>query len=398
MITLTNRQARQFMLLKQGLLDDYIFNGKQGALDYIRQAGCIQYDPIDLCGKNAEITLQARVKGFKKTMLYDLLYKDRMLFDYPDKQLSIIPIEFWPYFMRFRQAARESLDRHPEIMQHIQPVLSHIEEHGAICSDDFKLEGNTKWWSAINWSSGGKLSRSVLEQMYSSGDLIVHHKKSARRYYDLAERHVPADILNAVNPLPDDYEHIKWCIFRRIEAVGLIWNRASGAWLNIWGLTADIRNKIFTALLEEGQITEVTVEGLKSKLYFCTKDMPLIERVLENSKFKPRCEFIAPLDPFLWDKPLIKTLFGFEYTWEIYTPPDKRKYGVYVLPILYGDSFIGRVEPVRDRKTDTLVVKNIWYEDDVRQTKKLDALMTTRLKKFAVFNDCKYITRSDLCL
>ena len=65
MITLTNSQARQFILLKQGLLGENKFIGKQGALDFIRQAGCIQFDPIDICGKNAELTLQSRVKGFK---------------------------------------------------------------------------------------------------------------------------------------------------------------------------------------------------------------------------------------------------------------------------------------------------------------------------------------------
>ena len=388
MTTLTNIQARQFILLKQGLLGEHKFTGKQGALDYIRQAGCIQFDPIDICGKNAEITLQSRVKGFKKSMLHELLYTDRKLFDYPDKQLSIIPIEYWPYFERFRQAARENLKKHPEIAAHIPPIRSHIEENGAICSDDFKLEGNTKWWSAINWSSGGKLSRSVLEQMYSGGDLIVHHKKGARRYYDLAERHVPADILNTSNPLPDDFDHMKWCVLRRIRAVGLLWNRASGAWLNIWGLSSDIRNKVIATLLAEGQITEITIEGLKDKFYFCTQDMPILDTVLTNPEYKPRPELIAPLDPFMWDRKLLKAIFDFEYTWEIYTPPDKRQYGVYVLPLIYGEQFVGRIEAVCDRKTNTLNVKNIWYEAGVKQTKKLESAINSRLKKFAAFNDC----------
>ena len=81
---LSNRQARQFMLLKQGLLGEHKFIGKQGALDYIYQAGCIQFDPVNVCGRNAEITLQSRVKGYKKEHLDELLYEDRKLFDYPD--------------------------------------------------------------------------------------------------------------------------------------------------------------------------------------------------------------------------------------------------------------------------------------------------------------------------
>ena len=89
MTELKNIQARQFILAKQGLLGSYRFFGKEGAYEYIRQAGCIQYDPVDVCGKNAELTLQSRVKGFQKTMLEELLYRDRLLVDYADKELSI---------------------------------------------------------------------------------------------------------------------------------------------------------------------------------------------------------------------------------------------------------------------------------------------------------------------
>ena len=390
MINLTKRQARQFILLKHGLIGEHKFIGKQGVLDFICQAGCIQFDPVDVCGKNAEITLQSRVKGFKKAMLHELLYEDRALFDYPDKQLSIIPTEYWPYFERFRNAARMKLKQHPEIEEHIENVREYIEKNGAVSSDDFKLEGSTSWWSAINWSSGGKLSRSVLEQMYSSGDLIVHHKKGMRRYYDLAGRHIPADILNAGDPLTDDFEYLKWRVLRRIGAIGLLWNRTSDVWINIWDLTPDVRNKIFDVLMEENEISEATVEGFKNKFYFQTSDMPLMREVLENPDLKPRCEFIAPLDPFMWDRKLIKAIFDFEYGWEIYTPAHKRKYGAYVLPLLYGETFIGRVEAVCDRKNRTMIVKNIWYEDGVKQTKKLEKAIDACIKKFAAFNDCSY--------
>ena len=93
MVVLTKEQARQFILAKQGLLGGWRFSGKEGAYAYIRQAGCIQFDPVDVCGKNAELTLQSRVKGFRKSMLADLLYKDRRLVDYADKELSVWPTE-----------------------------------------------------------------------------------------------------------------------------------------------------------------------------------------------------------------------------------------------------------------------------------------------------------------
>jgi len=98
MINLKMSQARQFMLLKHGLIDKYKFVEKDGILDFIEQAGCIQFDPVDICGKNADLTLQSRIKDFNKNMLDELLYKDRKLFDNYDKCLSIIPIKDWPYF------------------------------------------------------------------------------------------------------------------------------------------------------------------------------------------------------------------------------------------------------------------------------------------------------------
>ena len=102
MAAMTREQARRFILSKQGLLGKYRFVGKSGAYRYIRQAGCIQYDPVDICGKNAELTLQSRVRGFTKNMLADLLYQDRLLVDYPDKELSIWPREDWPFFSPYR--------------------------------------------------------------------------------------------------------------------------------------------------------------------------------------------------------------------------------------------------------------------------------------------------------
>lgn len=392
MIQLTNRQARQFLLLKHGLLGKYKFSGKQGVLDFARQVNCIQYDPIDVCGKNAELVLQSRIKGFTKGMLYELLYEDRSLVDYPDKNLAIIPVEDWPYFERYRQAARRNAERYPEMEVLTTQARVHIQKHGALSSNDLKLDGDFSWQSAIHWSGGNNSSRSVLEQMYSTGELIIHHKKGTRKYYDIAKKYIQPNLLNASEPLEDELEHYKWRVLRRISSVGLLWNRASDAWLNIWGLKAAQRNEVFHQLLQESSIVAVAVEQMKDTLYCLAEDLPLIEEVLQNQEPKLRCELIAPLDNFIWDRKLINKLFDFDYTWEIYTPAIKRKFGYYVLPILYGESFIGRAEIIADRKTGTLVVKNIWYENGVKQTTQLQTALNSCFQRFALFNGCVTIS------
>jgi len=414
MIQLTNRQARQFLLLKQGLLGEYIFIGKQGAFDFVRQAGCIQFDPVDVCGKNAELTLQSRVRGFTKRTLHELLYKDRLLVDYPDKNLSIFPTEDWPYFERYRRAARESGVRFPELAGLEERTKRYILENGAVSSDELPIDGSIYWHSAIHWSGewGGKTNaaRAVLEQLYSTGELVIHHKQGARKYYALAQDYIPRKMLEAPDPISDESEHQKWRVLRRITAVGLLWNRPSDAWLNIWGLRAKERTRAFEELQEEGAILPVKVEGVNHVLYCNAKDGPFLEKVafdtepqsagntsnaLKGSKFRPRCEFLAPLDCFLWDRNLIRELFGFDYKWEIYTPAAQRKYGFYVLPILYGERFVGRIETVADKKAGVLTIKNIWFEPDVKRTKKLLGALERCIKRFAKFNECDMIYREE---
>ena len=388
---LTNEQARRFLLLKQGLLGDYRFAGKEGALAYVKQAGCIQFDPVDVCGRNAELTLQSRVKGFKKKHLEELLYKDRLLVDYTDKELSIFPAEDWPYFAEYRRRSFEHGRQFEGLRELEERTVEYIREHGPVSADALPIDGEIFWHSAIHWSGHwhgkSKAARSVLEQMYTDGRLVIHHKAGTRKFYDIAERRLPESILCAENPCPGEAEHIKWRVLRRIGAVGLLPNRRSDAFLGI-PMTTEQRNCAFAELEREGRIIPVCVEGMKDALYALSDDRGLIEAALDETKHKQRCEFLAPLDPFLWDRRLIEAIFGFKYSWEIYTPAEKRKYGYYVLPIIYGERFVGRIEAAARYKEKLLVVKNIWFEDGVRQTKKLTNAVESAVRRLARFNLC----------
>ncbi|MEF3309283.1 crosslink repair DNA glycosylase YcaQ family protein [Paenibacillus sp. GYB004] len=118
----------------------------------------------------------------------------------------IIPVEDWPYFERYRLAARQHTKRYPEMEALIEQVRAHIQNHGALSSDDLKLDGNFSWQSVIHWSSGNNSSRSKLEQMYSTGELIIHHKKGTRKYYDIAGRYIQPNLLNAPELLEGELE------------------------------------------------------------------------------------------------------------------------------------------------------------------------------------------------
>ena len=388
MITLTNRQARQFMLLKQGLIGAHRFTGKQGVLDFVRQAGCIQFDPVDVCGRNADIVLNSRVEGYKKEILDELLYKDRRLVDFFDKNLSIFPVEDLPVFLRYKPGGSYAAaydTRCGDSIKRIEPTIRRlIHEQGHISAKEINVNETIEW----HWSIMTSLSRAALESMYFRGELIIHHKNGTNKSYAFMNDHIPAEILHAALPYTTEEERLAWHIKRRIGAVGMLWNKAGDAFLGL-SLKSAERTAAFSKLLNDGMIFEIAVDGLKDLLYCCSEDLPLIDEVLRNAEQKPRCELIAPLDSFIWDRKLIKALFGFEYTWEIYTPAVKRKYGGYVLPVLYGEQFAARVELVCERKTGTMKIKNIWFEDCVKQTKKLHGVIDACLKRFAGFNECE---------
>ena len=392
MTELTKTRAREFILAKQGLLGKHRFSGKEGAYAYVRQAGCIQFDPVDVCGRNAELTLQSRVKGFTREMLAELLYKDRLLVDYADKELSIWPAEDWPYFQLYRERSRTLGAGFAGLEELEREALAYIRENGPVSGDTLPIGGEIFWHSSMHWSGNwhkdSKAARSVLEQLYTDGTLVIHHKNGSRKFYDLAERHLDPALLAAENPCADEAELLCWRVLRRIGAVGLLWDRNSPAFLGL-GMKAEGRRAALSALEAAGSILPARVEGIKAAFWYRAEDEQLMRAVLEGeADLKPRMEFLAPLDPLMWDKALVAALWDFSYSWEIYTPADKRKYGCYTLPVLWGKDFIGRIEAAADRKAGVLRVKNIWLEPGVRQTKKLRSELERSLARFAAFNGC----------
>ena len=266
MIKLTLKQARRFMLLKNGLTGDYAFDGKQGALGFIRQAGCVQFDPVDVCGRSADIVLHSRVRNYKKEMLNELLYSDRRLVDYFDKNLCIFPVEDLPVFLNYKMGSgyAEAYDRRGgDAVKRIEPLIRRlIEERGHISAKEVDVDETIEW----HWSVMTSLPRAALESMYFRGELIIHHKTGTNKSYALMRDHVPDEILNAALPFSDDEERLAWQIKRRIGAVGMLWNRASDALLGI-SHKAQEREAAFGRLLSSGMILEVAVEGLKDVLY-----------------------------------------------------------------------------------------------------------------------------------
>lgn len=378
-IKINKQQARQFLIAYQGLDSKHTFAGKQGVYEYIRKVGCIQFDPLNIVGHNHELVLQSRIRGFSPDMLQELLYEDRSLIDGWDKNMSIYCTEDWPFFKRLRDREKQRLGSSSRPINRILPqIRKEIEERGPVASTDLDYHEIVDW----SWAPT-RISRAALESMYFWGELIIHHKEYTRRVYDFADRNLPAEILFAPDPNVTDSQFFAWYVKRRISAVGMLWNKAGDAWLGIEGLKSMERNKAFSSLLDNDEIIEISVEGVKQPLYIRTEDKNLLEEIINGRTASANTCILAPLDNIIWDRKLVKELFGFEYVWEVYKPAEERIYGYYVLPVLSGDRFIARFEPGWDKRSDTLVIKNWWWEPGIRHSKKLKKELFKCIRQFA---------------
>ncbi len=381
-MNITKRSARRFLLLKQGLLGEKRFQDEEGVMAYIRQAGCIQYDPIDVCGRNADLTLQSRVEGYRERMLDSLLYEKRRLVDYWDKNMAIFPLEDWPCFARTRaEYGQEWLRSFVHVQKEASAIRQALHERGPLFSDDFDTSQKVDWY----WGPTSS-ARAVLEALYFRGELCIHHKRGTQKAYDFAEKLLPGEILSAPDPHPDDTEHAAWRLKRRIGGVGMIWNKGSDAFLGLPDKKSNERNTLFDRLQKGGEIAPLAVEGIKEPLYILTEDEELLQKALSDEVFTQRSHLIAPLDNMLWDRKLLEALFGFYYRWEIYTPKEQRQYGYYVLPILQGEEFVGRIEVETDKKANVLRVKGYWPEKGKKPDKRA---LNRCVSEFAAFQEVK---------
>ena len=375
---ITKSQARRFLLLKHGLLGEHKFEGKQGILEYVKQAGCIQYDPVDVFGKNHELVLFSKVKNFSKDDIYSLLYEERKLIDCLDKCMSICMVSDWPYFEKQRENFEASVISKEATDEAICDILDYIKKNGPVCSSDINFDKTVDWY----WSKTS-LARAAMDRLFYRGDLLFHHKKNTRKYYDLAERLIEPEIFSMKNPNKTTEESFEWNILRRIGSVGLLHNNASYAFIGIDGLKSEGRNAALAALEKDGKIREVFVDGIKKNFYYKSDDQEIMKEAAGEKEYKKRVEFIAPLDNLMWDRKVVNELFDFDYKWEIYTPEKDRVYGYYAVPVLYGENMVGRIELKRDREKQRIIVKNLWIDNmDIKLEKKIHdkvSLLSERL-------------------
>jgi uncharacterized protein YcaQ len=357
---ITAEAARRFLVARHFLAPARSLEGGPDAvLEVFRKLGSVQFDPIAVAGRSHDLVLHARVAGYEPAWC-DLLYERREIFEAYNKGLSLVPATEYPWFRAvLTRNAPRILAENAEVAER---VLERIRADGPLSSLDFERErGATTDWFGVPTN----VVRAVLEAYTATGVLGLARRDGNRRYYELLERLLPVDLLRRKIPLKEQLRHK---LLSRYRAHGLL---AVGGGGDIFGgigpAKADParpehpgRTALREELVEDGELVPVDVEGVRGKRFVLEDDVELLAAPPEPP---PSVAFLPPFDPLVWDRPLLGSLFDFDYVWDLFLPPAKRRFGWYVLPILFRDRFVGRIEPKIDRAAGAAHVLGLWWED-----------------------------------
>jgi uncharacterized protein len=359
-VKVTAEAARRFLVARQFLAPARSLEGGPGAvLEVFRRLGSIQFDPLAVAGRTHDLVLHARVADYEPGWC-DLLYERREIFEAYNKGLSFVPVSEFAWFRGnlIRNAPRV-LAENAEVAER---VLERIRADGPLSALDFEREraATTDWFGMPT-----NAVRAVLEAFAVMGVLGLARRDGNRRYYDVLERLLPHDVLARKLPLR---EQLRYKLLSRYRAHGLLGVAGGGDIFGGIGAAKASpklpdhpgRNALREELVELGELVPVEVESMRGKRFVIKEDVELLQAPPEPP---PSVAFLPPFDPLVWDRGLLGSLFDFEYVWELFLPPAKRRWGWYVLPIVFRDRFVGRIEPRIDRAEGRVQVLDVWWED-----------------------------------
>lgn len=381
-IPVSTDAARRLVLSLQGLGEPFRRKpGPDELMDLIRRMGFVQVDSINMVARAHQMILFARATGYKPGQLRRLLERERALFENWTHDASIIPSDFYPYWMRRFENRRQTLaDRYarwhgPEFLSETDKVRRQIEDTGPVLSRDLspdERKGPGAWW---NWHP----SKTALEYLWRVGDLAICRRDGFQKVYDLTHRVIPEP--HRENPA----EHealVDWACRSALERLGFgTAGEIAGYWDHI--STEEAKAWCETHLGTDCGLAAVTQIDGRTRTLYCRPD---IETALAAAPEPPSAvRILNPFDPVLRDRKRLKGLFGFDYRIEVFVPAPQRTYGYYVFPILEGDRLVGRIDMKTDREADALRVSGLWAEPGIKFGKGRLAKLESELDRHRKF-------------
>jgi uncharacterized protein len=319
----------------------------------IRRLSCVQLDSISAVERSHRIALASRVGAYKPGIVPRLLGQGRV-FEYWAHEACLLPVEEWPLFVsQMRAGGRRWYGDVGETHPHLaDEILAEIRARGPLGSRHFEgaSEGGGMW----NW----KPAKAMLDRLWNHGDLVISGRQGFQRLYDLPERVIPKEILDA--PVPDDDARLRALAEKAVVARGALTESGIVEHWRLRGGTKRIR-PVVDALVTDGVLERVSVAD---------GGAPVI--VPAGAALDPAAPsaavLLSPFDNLLWDRPFARRVLGFDHLIEVYKKEHERRYGYYVLPFLWRDRIVGRADLKSERAEGALVVKLFHREPGVRDS------------------------------
>lgn len=336
----TGRTARLFARRAVGL--DAPFPDIGTALAH---HGYVQIDPINVCGRMHDLILRNRVRDYQVGGLMRhlhggeavLSHDERTGFEHhlPDSAiLTAFPLDAWPHLI----AAMHQRTRHDgawsgkltaDEKQLSKHILAELASRGPLSSGDI---GDKRRSGQGGWGNS-TLAKATLQKLFFHGRVLIARREGTRRFYDLPEKVLPAAILAAKEP--SAAETARWLALTKLRQRRLV----------------TLKREELRRIADEVQA--IKISDLDAPVLYCLREDT---HLFDAGEVPSSPILLAPLDPLIYDRKITSALWGFDYTWEVYTPPHKRVRGYYALPVLSGDALVGHVDPKADTKSRKLHV------------------------------------------
>ena len=346
MVTLTRAEVRRRLVAHLGLAR-IVGRGARGVRAVLERLRCIQLDPLDVIGTNADLVVMARVDDVRRGDVWRHLFPAHA-FEHFAKERCILPARAFPYYRREGHGAQATWWRHAEREQRLPPqlvdaVLEEIRERGPVTARDLTDHGSVEPIDWAGWMGTSKATTMALELLWTRCDIVVAGRtESGAKLYDVPR-------WKSSEP---EEPFARWALRERVHAAGLL-TRAGGS---MWSMLSSVRTSpLVDEMVERGELVDVRIED-SPRRYLAVPSF-----LKARATYDDRVRILGPLDPLLWDRDLVRHAFEFDYVWEVYKPAPQRKWGWYVCPLLHRDRLIGRMDARIDG--DRLVVQKLWLDE-----------------------------------
>jgi uncharacterized protein YcaQ len=346
--------ARRIALAAQGFADPRP-TGPVGTRQLKRlteRLAVLQIDSVNVLSRAHYLPAFSRLGPYPRELLDGLCDRRRALFEYWAHEASFLPVRLHPH-LRWRMHAAEehawgSMVRiQRERPHYVAEVLERVRTDGPLKASDLAEPRPDRPGSMWNWHAG----KVALEWLFYSGALTARGRTTSfERVYDLTERVLPPEIVQA--PTPDEPDAVRELVRTAARALGVATERDLRDYFRLRPQQA---RTAIAELADAGELLPVEVTGWRAHGW-------LDPEARRPRRVRARA-LVSPFDSLVWERPRVERIFGFRYRIEIYTPAAKRVHGYYVLPFLLGDQLVARVDLKADRQAGVLRVQAAHAEE-----------------------------------